>query len=55
MEEEFEYQFEDEFDALRELDDGMNVYTVTPLISFPYTVPVRLQSLWLVDLYFRQM
>ena len=23
MEEEFEYLFEDEFDALRELDDGM--------------------------------
>ena len=37
MEEEFEYQFEDEFDALRELDDGIIVFTVTPLISFSFT------------------
>ena len=37
MEEEFEYLFEDEFDALRDLDDGMDLDPVficnIPLIS----------------------
>ena len=49
MEEEFESQFEDEFDALRELDDGMNVSTVTPLISFPcHSQSVCSQTRWSV-------